>query len=108
MRRSTFISTFIAACASLQMLPQNLFASISTAGSNFKQIYSSIRLKSEFFKFLKNVFNLVPENELHKLISDTAANQQNDEAIYLSVQSKLDDITPMLSSVRYSLPSLMK
>jgi SAM-dependent methyltransferase len=108
MRRSTFISTVIAACASLQMLPQNLFASISTARSNFKQIYSSIRLRDEFFKFLKNVFNLVPEVELHKLISDTAANQQNDEAIYLTVQSKLDDITPILSSVRYSLPSLMK
>jgi hypothetical protein len=108
MRRRNFIKTVMAVFASLQMLPQNVFAGFASASNNFKQIYSSIKLKSEFFKFLKNVFNLFPEEDLHKLISDAAAQKKDDEAIYLEVQSKLEDITPIFSSVRYSLPALMK
>lgn len=99
---------FMAACASLQMLPHNLLAGITNAGSNFRQIYSNIRLKNEFFKFLKNVFNLVPEDDLHKLIAETAHKRKDDQSIYTEVQSRLDDITPFLSSFRYTLPSLMK
>lgn len=90
------------------MLPQHLFAGITAAGNNFKQIYLSLKLKSEFFKFLKNVFTLFPEEDLHKLIAEAAAQKKNDESIYLEVQSKLDDISPMFSSFRYTLPSLMK
>ena len=90
------------------MLPQQIFAGITSAGNNFQQIYLSLQLKSEFFKFLKNVFTLFPEEDFHKLIADAAAQKKNDEAIYLEVQSKLDDISPMFSSFRYTLPSLMK
>ncbi len=108
MRRRRFFKTIMVACASLQMLPHNLLASITTTRNNFSQIYSSKNLKDEFFKFLKNVFNLFPEDELHNLISTAAAKKSNDQLIYTEVQSKLDDIAPMLSSVRYSLPSLMK
>src|SRR5258707_401120 len=105
MQRRRFVKTFLVACASLQMLPQNLFAGFITARNNFKQIYSSTTLKREFFKFLQNVFHLFPENDFHKLIADTAANKKDDQAIYLTVQSKLDDITPMLSSFRYAVPA---
>lgn len=98
----------MAACASLLTFPQKLFAGIANAGSNFSQIYSSVRLQKEFFKFLKNVFNVLPEEDLHKLIADTTARKKGDEAIYVEVQSRLDDITPLFSSVRYTLPSLMK
>jgi SAM-dependent methyltransferase len=108
MRRSSFIKTVMAVFASLQMLPQNVFAGFTTASNNFKQIYSSITLKREFFKFLKNVFNLVPEDDLHKLITEATATKKDDQAIYLEVQSKLEEITPLFSSFRYSLPSLMK
>ena len=90
------------------MLPQHLLAGITSAGNNFKRIYLNFKLKGEFFKFLKNVFTLFPEEQLHKLIDDAAAQKKNDEAIYLEVQSKLDDISPMFSSFRYTLPSLMK
>jgi len=108
MRRRRFFKTIMVACASLPMLPHNLFASITTAGNNFRQIYTSITLRNEFFKFLKNVFNLFPEEELHKLIAQAAAKKSDDKAVYTEVQSKLDDIAPLFSSIRYSLPSLMK
>ncbi len=108
MKRRRFLKTFLVAYGSLQMLPQNLFAGLAAARDNFNQIYSNAAQKQEFLKFLKNVFNLFPENDFHKLISDTAAQRKDDQAIYLTVQSKLEDITPMLSSVRYAVPALMK
>jgi len=108
MQRRHFFKTFLVACAALQMLPQNLFAGLATARNNFKDIYSNSKLKGEFFKFLKNVFHLFPENDLHQLIADTAAKKKDDQAIYLTVQSKLNDIKPMLSTVRYAVPALMK
>ena len=98
----------MAACASLQMLPQNLFAGMMNAGSNFKEIYSNMKLKKEFFNFLKYVFNVMPEEDLHKLISESTDKNADDKTIYTEVQSKLDDITPFLSSFRYTLPALMK
>jgi SAM-dependent methyltransferase len=98
----------MAVFASLQMIPQNVFAGLTSAGNNFKRIYSSIKLKDEFFKFLKNVFNVLPEDDLHKLISAATATKKDDHAIYLDVQSKLDEITPVFSSFRYELPALMK
>ena len=108
MQRRSFMKAFLVTYASLQLLPQTLLAGIATARNNFKQIYSSAARKTEFFKFLKNVFHLFPENDFHKLISDTAAAKKDDQAIYLEVQSKLDEITPMLSSFRYAVPALMK
>jgi len=108
MNRRAFIGRCTAAWASLQLIPQNLFAGIASAGSNFKQIYSSAKLKKEFFKFFKNVFNLFPEDEIHKLIADTATKKEDDKSIYVEVQAKLEDITPMFSSFRYALPALAK
>ena len=66
------------------------------------------RLKYEFFKFLKNVFNLFPEEKIHQLISNVTANKSNDKEIYLEIQSKLDDITPFYSIFSHQLPSLFK
>lgn len=108
MNRRTFIGSCIAAWASLQLIPLNLFAGISSAGSNFKQIYSSIELKREFFKFFKNVFNLYPEEKIHQLIADATALKTDDKSIYTAVQAKLDDITPMFSTFEYALPALTK
>lgn len=108
MNRRTFVARCIAAWASLQLIPQHLFAGITNAGSNFKRIYSSVELKGEFFKFFKNVFSLYPEDELHKMIADATSKKADDKSIYMEVQSKLDDITPTLSSLRYALPALTK
>jgi SAM-dependent methyltransferase len=108
MNRRTFIGRCMAAWATLQLLPQNLFAGIASARSNFKRIYSSSELKGEFFKFFKNVFHLFPEDEIHKMISDATTKKPDDKSIYQEVQSKLGDITPMFSSFRYALPALNK
>ncbi|NOS55350.1 MAG: dehydrogenase [Cyclobacteriaceae bacterium] len=108
MQRRSFVKAFMVACTSFQLLPHNLFAALMTTRSNFKLIYSSATRKNEFFKFLKNVFNLFPENDLHKLIADTTASKGDDDLIYREVQSKLDEITPFFSTIRYSLPALMK
>lgn len=108
MNRRTFVNRCAAAFAALQMIPLNLLAGISNAGSNFKEIYSNYELKGEFFKFFKNVFNLYPEKEIHRLISEATKNKADDQGIYKEVQSKLDEITPMFSSFRYSLPALTK
>ncbi|HKZ36502.1 MAG TPA: hypothetical protein VJ184_02550 [Chryseolinea sp.] len=108
MQRRSFVKAVLMACASLQMLPQNLYAGFSAAKSNFKVIYSSLSLKKEFFKFLKNVFNLFPENDLHSLISNVTLEKGDDKAIYAEVQAKLETITPVFSSFRHKLPSLMK
>lgn len=90
------------------MLPQQVFAGITSVRDNFKRIYSSTTLKNEFFKFLQNVFNLFPEQDLHKLISDAATRENGDKDVYTKVQLKLEDITPAFSSFRYALPALMK
>lgn len=108
MQRRNFVKTILMVCASIQMIPQNLYAGLSAAKSNFKVIYSSLSLKNEFFKFLKNVFNLFPEDDFHSLISDVASEKKDDKAIYTEVQSKLDTITPYFSAFKYKLPSLMK
>jgi SAM-dependent methyltransferase len=106
MHRRLFVRTLTAATVSLLVLPQTVWANITAASGNFKQIYSNLKLKNEFFKFLKNVFNLVPEKDLHNLIADTTTKMSGDKAIYMEVQQKLDDITPILSGVRYGLPAL--
>jgi SAM-dependent methyltransferase len=108
MRRRNFAKAFITAVTSFLMLPLNVFAELTASGNNFKQIYSSTALKDQFFNFLKNVFNLFPEDDLHKLIANTAAKKKDDQAIYVEVQSRLDDIRPYFSTFRYALPALTK
>lgn len=76
--------------------------------STFKYIYLNPFLKRKFFGFLKTVFNLYPENEFHNLINKQTIKEDNDKKIYLSIQNKLDDIDPFLSSIRYQLPALWK
>ncbi len=108
MQRRKFLTAFAATFATLQLLPQHVFAGLAATRNNFKQIYSSSTYKKEFYKFLQNVFNLFPEKDFHKLIDDTAAVKSDDQSIYVAVQSKLDEITPVLSTFRYSLPALLK
>ena len=107
MKRRDFVKTTLLFVTSVQLFPNKLLESTSILRSNFKYIYTNSKLKNQFFLFLKNVFNLYPEAEFHKLIYDNTISKSTDKEIYTATQSQLDDITPMLSSVRYQLPALM-
>lgn len=76
--------------------------------SNFKYIYDNTRLKADFYKFLQNVFNLYPEEELHNLISESTDKYATDKEIYMNAQGKVSDISPFFSIFKYQLPALMK
>ncbi|WP_269225837.1 hypothetical protein [Flavobacterium eburneipallidum] len=107
MERRNFIKTTLLFVTSTQLFSNSIFNSSSVIRSNFKYIYTNIKLKSQFFLFLKNVFNLYPEKEFHQLIAETTLAKKTDKDIYKTTQSKLDDIAPMLSTFRYQLPALM-
>lgn len=108
MQRRKFTKTLLLALIGLQAIPSGAIKAISKVKSNFKRIYSDNYLKSEFYKFLKNVFNLVPEDDMHALISEVTAQKETDKEIYLEAQSQLGDITPYFSALTYQLPSLWK
>ena len=108
MNRRIFIKTQLLLFASAQLFSENMLYALTVTKSNFKHIYNNSRLKNEFFKFLKNVFNLYPENELHNLISEVTTQQKSDKLIYQTTQSKVNDISPLFSAFRYKLPALMK
>jgi SAM-dependent methyltransferase len=107
MKRRNFIKTTLLFITSGQLFSNNIFNSNLAIRSNFKYIYTNLKLKTEFFLFLKNVFNLYPEKEFHKLISENAISKKTDKEIYTTTQSQLDNISPILSSARYQLPALM-
>ncbi len=76
--------------------------------SNFKAVYGNQALQREFLLFLKNVFHLYPENEMHKLIADTVKIINKDQEIYEGLQARLADIAPFLKDITYSIPALSK
>ena len=108
MDRKKFTFTLGLILTSVALYPMNLTKSISKKISNFKYIYTNHQLKKEFFKFLKNVFNLFPEDKLHQLILDTTTKKTTDKEIYIEAQSMLEEITPYFSTFRNKLPALFK
>ena len=75
-------------------------------GSNFKNIYLNPKLREQFFLFLKNVFRIYPEGDFHKLINEKTLRYTNDKEIYEAILGALPSIKPVLSEIRYALPSL--
>lgn len=108
MKRRYFVNLAALSLVSIKSLLANQIQLIIDKKNNFKYIYSNKKLKKEFLKFLKNVFNLYPETDFHNLIDETTKIKNNDKEIYLSVQSKLDDIDSLLSPLTYQLPALKK
>lgn len=76
--------------------------------SNFKHVYLNPQLREQFFLFLQNVFNLYPESDLHQLINKKTMELQSDREIYQAILAELPSIKPILSEIRYALPSLKK
>ncbi len=76
--------------------------------SNFRAIYADPRLAAAFFLFLKNVYNLYPEETFHQLIESSARSGRTDREIYALIQKQKHTIEPFLSQVRYGLPALAR
>ncbi len=108
MERKHFIKSLLLFSVPLLAFPANTANFLLETKSNFKKIYTNKVLKNEFFKFLKNVFNLFPENDLHHLITKVTLQKNNDKEIYIETQSKLEEITPFHAPLSYQLPSLFK
>jgi len=107
MKRRNFLKSTLLFVTSVQVFPNTILNLTLEVRNNFKYIYTNAKLKNQFFLFLKNVFNLYPEKKIHDLIYQNTIAKNTDKEIYLATQSKLDDITPMLSTFRYQLPALM-
>lgn len=75
---------------------------------NFRYIYSSPHLRSQFLNFLINVFHLYPENDLHQALTKLSLANDSDQQVYEALQEEMDDIRPFLGAVRYAVPALKK
>lgn len=76
--------------------------------SNFRAIYGDPRLAAAFLLFLKNVYNLYPEEPFHRLIESATRSARTDREIYALVQNRQQTIEPFLSQIRYGLPALAR
>lgn len=86
--------------------PASLPAAQDKTESLFHAVYGDDREADRFYKFLKNIFNLYPEDRLHTLIKQELNRGRDDEAIYRAVQGGLPGITPPFSLLTHALPSL--
>ncbi|MBK8173581.1 MAG: methyltransferase domain-containing protein [Sandaracinaceae bacterium] len=77
-----------------------------TSFSRFRRIYGNPQMRARFLLFLSNVYHILPETELHRVITQASQDLESDHAIYLRVQRELPRIRPLLASVRYALPAL--
>jgi SAM-dependent methyltransferase len=93
---------------SLAAFPNAAAKAMAKTQGNFRKVYLNRDLRNQFYNFLKNVFHLVPEDEMHELLTTTAKQNESDRAIYLQAQSQLGEITPYFSVLTYQLPSLWK
>jgi len=93
-------------CALAQTDDQNGWALESA--SNFKAIYGDPKMEAAFLLFLTNVYHLFPEEKFHRLIEEVTLASSSDKDTYHRVQSRLHEIKPLLSEVRYALPALAR
>lgn len=108
MNRSDFLRISGLVLTTLFVKPSLALKELALPIGNFKRVYTDTALKAKFYLFLKNVFNLFPEEKFHSLISKNANNLNSDKDIYLKTQKELSSITPMLSIISYQLPALWK
>ncbi|MBN3761214.1 FAD-binding protein [Burkholderia sp. Ac-20365] len=79
-----------------------------TSPSLFHAVYDDATEATRFHTFLKNVFDIVPPDNLHALIQNGVSAHTDDEAIYQSVQAALPGATPRLAMLTHALPSLAR
>lgn len=76
--------------------------------SEFKQVFMQDKSRDDFYLFLQNVFNVMPEDAFHLLIYQLTQKYENDQTIYEALQKEVDSIKVLLNDVRYALPALIK
>lgn len=76
--------------------------------SNFKAIFNNPNHRADFLLFLKNVYNIYPEDRLQGLIENITKTVNTDKEIYTQIQARLPEIRPIFSLIRYALPALAK
>ena len=81
---------------------------MNSTTSEFKAVFSDAKWSDNFYRFLQVIFHLYPEDKFHHLIDEKTKQNDNDEAIYKSVQANLPTIKPFLSELTMSLPALKK
>lgn len=108
MQRRFFIKATALSLISLRVFSSSAINSLIEKTGNFKTIYSDLKLKEAFYKFLKNVFNLFPEEQFHQLISETTLAKSSDKEIYIETQSKLETIDSSFDLFTHKLPALFK
>lgn len=109
--RRRFIRTVSAvlAAASVKTLSAAGPATLESENQgNFRYIYGNEVYRDDFYRFLMNVFRLQPEDDLHRLIIQAAAEYLDDEMIYIRLQQQVDTVRPFLSELTYALPALAK
>jgi SAM-dependent methyltransferase len=108
MKRRHFIKVLGVITLTTSKLFSKVSDSITHSFSNFRFVYLNEKLRKIFLGFLENVFTLYPSDKLHELIYSVSKLKLTDKDIYINVQSKLDTISPIFSTIRYALPALKK
>lgn len=108
MKRPQFLALLGSTLLTATLNPFQAVSAIHKKVGNYVYVYHNTQLKAMFFKFLKHVFHLFPEKEMHALIAQSAQKHVSDEAIYKEAQGQLSEITPSLSIINYQLPALFK
>ncbi|MBA1244231.1 FAD-binding protein [Pseudomonas japonica] len=72
----------------------------------FAAVYDDTEQADRFYRFLQNIFNVIPEDRLHSLIKATLRVHRDDESVYRAIQAALPTITPPLAMLTHALPSL--
>ncbi|HEY4068523.1 MAG TPA: FAD-binding protein [Burkholderiaceae bacterium] len=76
--------------------------------TEFHQIFGDVYLSDAFYRFLQSVFNTLPANRFHHLISQATRQHRDEESIYRHLQRELGHVKPFASELRYALPALFK
>ena len=103
-RRFIWTVSAVLAAASIKTLSAAGPAALdSEHQGNFRYIYGNEVYRDDFYRFLTNVFRLQPEDDLHRIIIQAAAEYLDDEKIYIKLQQQVDTVRPFLSELTYAL-----
>jgi len=102
------VGVFPSAFAGTSLKPFSGMDPVKTHGHNFRAIYGDDRLRAKFHGFLENVYSIYPNKEFHKLILEATQAYESDEDIYKEIQRRLPEVTPLMSLIRYSIPTLVE